>query len=103
VDSPCSRACEERNIILCDVAPHLDIQRSRKIHSCDPKRFLVFYPVGGERASIFYHGGFFRLARGTFVQRPSDGLASTQYPELFPECGENDPDSQVMEANVRVP
>jgi hypothetical protein len=26
-----------------------------------------------------------------------------QYPELFPKFGENDPDSQVMEAYVRVP
>jgi len=37
------------------------------------------------------------------VQHPFDGLATAQYPKLFPELGEGDPDSQVMEAYVRVP
>jgi hypothetical protein len=64
----------------------------------------VFWDVTrSARLQFVDHGGFFRLAQETFVQRPFDGLSSTQYPELFPKFGEIDPDSQVMEANVRVP
>ena len=37
------------------------------------------------------------------MQHPLDGLANAQYPKLFPELGEGDPDSQEMEAYVRVP
>jgi hypothetical protein len=43
------------------------------------------------------------LAWKTFEQRPFNGLSCTQYPEFFPEFGENYPNTQVMEAYVRVP
>ena len=103
MNSTCSRACEERDITLIDPAPHLDIEGSCEIHTSDPERFLGRYPVSGEGGVRLLTAGVFRhLARETFVQHPFDGLATAQYPELFPELG-GDPDSPVMEAYVRVP
>jgi len=62
------------------------------------------YPVSGEGGFRLLTVGVFRhLVRETFVQHPFDGLATAQYPKLFPELGEGEPDSLVMEAYVRVP
>jgi hypothetical protein len=64
----------------------------------------VRYPVSGEGGfNLLTTGGFHHLARETFVQHTFDGLASAQYPKLFPELGEGEPDSQMMEAYVRMP
>jgi hypothetical protein len=48
-------------------------------------------------------GVFSHIARKTFVQHLLYGLTCTQYTELFSQFGHNDPNSQVMKANVHVP
>jgi len=59
MDSTCSGACEESNITLSDVAPHLDIRGSCEVNSCDLEGFLGLYPVSGKWSfSLLTTGGF---------------------------------------------
>jgi hypothetical protein len=77
---------------------------SREVDACDREGFLGFYPVGGKRRfNLVTAGVFSHLARKTSVQHLLYGLTCTQYPELFSQFRQNDPNSQVMKSNVRVP
>jgi len=104
MNGTCSGTCKESNITFSDVAPHLDTQRTCEFNSCNPESFLGLYPVCGKwNLDLVTLVGFSHLARKTFVQHLLNGLTCTQNAKFFSEFGQNDPNSQVMKAYVRLP
>ena len=62
---------------------------------------MLLGPRGGG-LNLLTTGIVRHLAWEAFVQYPFDGLTCTQYPEFFSKFGKY-PNSQVVEAYVRVP
>jgi len=99
----CSSICKENNITFSHVTPHLNIQRTCKIDSCNPEGFLGYHPICGKwRLDLVTVVGFSHLARKASVQHLLYGLTCTQNPKFFSELGYNDPHSQVVKAYVRL-
>jgi len=84
VDGTCVTTCKECDVTLSHVTPHLDIQRSSKVNSCDYKGFLGLYPVGWKwNFDLLTVGIFCYFARNTFAQHILYGLTCVQYPKLL--------------------
>jgi hypothetical protein len=100
----CGSTCKESNITFSYVTPHIDIQRPCEVNSCNPEGFLGRHPVCGKWSLDLVIGvDFSHLARKTYVQHLLYGLTCTQNPKFFSEFRQNDPNSQVMKAYVRLP
>jgi len=88
VDGTCSGTCKESNVTHLGGTPHLEIQGSYDVDSCELEGFLGFYPVGGKwNFNLLTTVVSRHLAWKTSVQHFLYGLTCTQNPKFFSEFG----------------